>query len=98
MILVEFLPNIHDTENVLRYRDIDEPGNWHYIRIDSYTLFVLIQRYGVISTRKMTDTYSNLDNPTTGTIINATYHGAGIQLYCCAKNKTFYLPHLGSKD
>ena len=84
MIFIEFKPELQPI-NTIRYRNVTD-DEWHYMEIDIQTLSVLLYNYGVISTLRLPDRFTNCDNPSTSRTMNLKFGGADIQLY--AKNKS----------
>lgn len=94
MLFIEFQTNLHCGLNVVRYRNIDD-NNWNYLYMDIETLNLLLLNYGVISTHRTPEVFTNCDNPTTSKNINLKYGGADISMVCRNGNDArVYLTYL----
>ena len=86
MILVEIPENFSQGENIIKYKDVDDL-DWYYLHIDIETLNLLINNFGILSTRRIPTKKIILDNATTGRECMLNYCGAKISLQC--KNNVF---------
>lgn len=93
MILVEIL-SVFD--NIIRYKNPNDKC-WNYLEMDIETLNLLINNFGIISTRYIPNHNPTqkicADNPATGKEITLKYNGAHIRLNC-GSNVYFYLPDI----
>lgn len=82
MLLIEFEENITQGLNIVKYRNVED-DTWYYLYIDVETLHLLIQNFGIVSTKKMpAQTTVCIDNPSTCKHIAMTFCNAPINIYC----------------
>jgi len=84
MIIIEFEPNLKDTFNIIKYRNVNN-DEWYYLEIDLETLNLIITNFGIISTYKIPTIKTNCDNETTSKTIKLKYCNANILINCNSK-------------